>query len=122
MDDAGTINWTLAGNYTDISISKIIPTPATFAPGVTLFSQTSQTLLTHANPKEKVSFSALWSLDDWSVNLRETLYGPSSVDYSPNGGTFYTNKVGTQAITDLEASYRILGWLANLGGRQQPVR
>lgn len=102
----GSVTWTFAGNYTDTSISKIIPTPSTFSSGVTLFSQTSQTLLTHANPKEKVSLGASWSLDDWSVNLRETIYGPSSVDYSPNGGIFYTNKVETRAITDLEVSYR----------------
>jgi iron complex outermembrane receptor protein len=116
LDEAGTINWTLAGNYTDISISSIIPTPTSLAPGVSLFSQTSQTLLTHANPKEKISLSALWSLDDWTLNLRETVYGPSSVDYSPNGGTYYTNKVGTRVITDLEASYRFLdGWQISAG-------
>ena len=116
LGDLGDITWTLAGNYTDISISNIIPTPSTFAPGVSLFSQTAQTLLTHANPKEKVSLGALWSLDDWTVNLRETLYGPSSVDYSPNGGTYYTNKVSTRAITDLEAGYRFLeGWTVSFG-------
>jgi iron complex outermembrane receptor protein len=105
LAELGSVDWTLAGNYTDTSISKVIPTPSTFAPGVTLFSQTSLTLLTHANPKEKVGLGALWRLDDWSVNLRETLYGPASVDYSPNGGTYYTNKVSTHAITDLEVSY-----------------
>jgi iron complex outermembrane receptor protein len=115
-DSWGSVTWTLAGNYTDISISKIIPTPSTFAPGVTLFSQTSQTLLTHANPKEKVSLSANWSLEDWSVNLRETLYGPSSVDYSPNGGIYYTNRVGTRAVTDLEIAYRAFdAWTISLG-------
>ena len=92
------------------------PPPPTLAPGVNLFSQTSLTLLTHANPKEKVSLTALWSLDDWTVNLRETLYGPSSVDYSPNGGTYYTNKVSTAGITDLEVDYRLLeGWQIAFG-------
>jgi iron complex outermembrane receptor protein len=116
LESAGNINWTLAGNYTDISISNIIPTPATLAPGVSLFSQTTKTLLTRANPKVKIGLSALWSLDDWTVNLRETLYGPSSADYSPNGGTFYTNKVGTRAITDVEASYHVLdSWTVSFG-------
>jgi len=116
LESAGSINWTLAGNYTDISISNIIPTPATFAPGVSLFSQTTRTLLTHANPKEKISLSALWSLDEWTVNARETLYGPSSADYSPNGGTFYTNKISTHAITDLEVSYHALeSWTISFG-------
>jgi iron complex outermembrane receptor protein len=55
-------------------------------------------------------------LDDWTVNLRETLYGPSSVDYSPNGGVYYTNKVSTAGITDLEVDYRLLeGWQIAFG-------
>ena len=108
LDSAGSVNWTLAGNYTDTSISNVIPTPSTFAPGVTLFSQTTRTLLTHANPKEKVGLSALWSWDDLSANVRETLYGPSSVDYSPNGGIYYTNRIGTRLITDLEVDYSFL--------------
>jgi iron complex outermembrane receptor protein len=116
FDEFGTVNWTLAGNYTDTSIGSVIPTPSTLAAGATLFSQTALTLLTHANPKEKVGLSALWSLDDWTVNLRETLYGPSSVDYSPNGGTYYTNKVSTAAITDLEVGYRFLeNWTLSAG-------
>jgi iron complex outermembrane receptor protein len=58
----------------------------------------------------------LWSLDDWTVNLRETLYGPSSVDYSPNGGTYYTNKISTAAITDLEVSRRLFAaWTISFG-------
>jgi iron complex outermembrane receptor protein len=108
LESYGTINWTLAGNFTDTSISNVIPTPSTLAAGVTLFSQTTKTLLTHANPKEKIGLGALWSLDDWSVNLRETLYGPTSADYSPNGGTYYTNKVSTTAITDVEVNYNFL--------------
>ncbi len=116
LDSAGSITWTLAGNYTDTSIGSVLPPPSTLAPGVALFSQTSLTLLTHANPKEKVGLTALWTLDDWTVNLRETLYGPSSVDYSPNGGTYYTNKVSTAAITDLELGYHFWdSWLVSFG-------
>jgi len=116
FDSAGSVTWTLAGNYSDTSIGSIIPTPSAFSPGVTLFNQTSQTLLTHAYPKEKVSLTGFWSLDDWTVNLRETIYGPSSVDYSPNGGIYYTNKVSTAAITDVEVSYHFLdGWSVSAG-------
>jgi iron complex outermembrane receptor protein len=116
LGDLGSIDWTLAGNYTDTSISKIIPTPPVFAAGVSLFSQTATTLLTHANPKEKIGLGALWSLGNWSVNARETLYGPSSVDYSPNGGIYYTNRVSTSAITDLEVSYHYAdAWTISFG-------
>jgi iron complex outermembrane recepter protein len=114
--DYGTVNWTLAGNYNDTSISKIIPTPAALGPGVSLFDQQSRSYLTHANPKEKVGLSALWTLDPWSVNIRETFYGPSSVDVTPDGGTYYTNKVKTTALTDIEIDYNYLeNWTVAFG-------
>jgi iron complex outermembrane receptor protein len=115
FDAFGSISWTLAGNYNDTSISKMIPTPALLAPQ-TLFSRTATTLLTRASPKEKIGLSALWSLDDWTVNIRETLYGPTSVYNSPNGGTYYLNKVNTTAITDLEIDYHYLeSWTIAFG-------
>ena len=114
--DFGSVNWTLAGNYSDTSISKMIATPSTLVPGVSLFSKTATSLLTSANPKEKIGLSALWSLDPWTVNLRETLYGPTSAYYSPNGGTYYLNKVDTTAITDLEIDYHYLeSWTIAFG-------
>jgi iron complex outermembrane receptor protein len=114
--DLGSVNWTLAGNYNDTSISKIIPTPAALGPGVQLFDQTARSYLTHANPKEKISFSALWSLDPWSVNIRETFYGPTSSDQSPDGSVYYTNKVSSTAITDLEIDYNYLeNWTIAFG-------
>jgi len=114
--DFGSVNWTLAGNYNDTSISKQIATPSTLASGVSLFSQTATSLLTRANPKEKIGLSALWSLDDWTVNIRETLYGPTSAYYSPNGGIYYLNKVDTTAITDLEIDYHYLeSWTIAFG-------
>ena len=105
---AGNVTWTLAGNYNDTSISKMIPTPGTLAAGVSLFSQTTTSLLTRANPKEKIGLSALWDIGDWSVNLRETIYGPTSADYSPSNAAFpgyYTSKVPTTGITDAEVDY-----------------
>ena len=113
--DFGSVNWTVAGNYNDTSISNQIATPASLAPQ-SLFSKTTTSLLTRANPKEKVGLSALWNLDDWTMNLRETFYGPTSVFYSPNGGTYYLNKVDTTAITDLEIDYHYLqSWTIAFG-------
>jgi iron complex outermembrane receptor protein len=114
--DFGSVNWTLAGNYNDTSISKIIPTPVALGPGVQLFDQQSKSYLTHANPKEKVGLSANWTLDAWSVNLRETFYGPTSADLTPDGSAYYTNKVKSTAITDLEIDYNYLeNWTIAVG-------
>jgi iron complex outermembrane receptor protein len=116
LGGAGTINWTLVGNYNDTSISKIIPTPASLGPGVVLFDQTARTTLTNASPKEKIGFSALWNIGDWSVNARETFYGPSSYDATPDGATYYRQKVGSAGITDLEIDYHYLeSWTLALG-------
>jgi iron complex outermembrane receptor protein len=114
--DFGSVNWTLAGNYNDTSISRIIPTPAALGPGVLLFDQTARSYLTHANPKEKVGLSALWVLDPWSVNIRETFYGPTSADFTPDGSVYYTNKVKSTAITDIEIDYNYLeSWTIAFG-------
>jgi iron complex outermembrane receptor protein len=114
--DYGSITWTLAGNYNDTSISKIIPTPAALGPGVLLFDQQARSYLTRANPKEKIGFSALWTLDPWTINIRETFYGPTSADLTPDGSVYYTNKVTSTAITDLEVDYNWLeSWTVAFG-------
>ena len=111
----GSINWTLAGNYNDTSISKTIATPTQLV-GQTLFNRSATSLLTRASPKEKIGLSALWTLDDWSINLRETLYGPTSVFNSPNGGQYFLNEVHTTAITDIEIDYHWLqSWTIAFG-------
>ena len=113
--DYGSINWTLAGNYSNTSISQQIPTPALLAPQ-SLFSRTTTSNLTRANPTEKVGLSALWTLDAWTINLRETFYGPTSNFVSPNGGTYYLAKVGATAITDIEFDYHWLeSWTVSFG-------
>ena len=113
--DLGSVNWTLAGNYNDTSTRTTIPTPALLPPQ-TLFSRTATSLLTRASPKEKIGLSALWSLDEWTVNLRETLYGPTSVFNSPNGGQYFLNEVHTTAITDVEIDYHWLqSWTIAFG-------
>jgi iron complex outermembrane receptor protein len=114
--DYGSVNWTLAGNYNDTSISNIIPTPKALGPGVLLFDQQSRSYLTRANPKEKIGLSALWSLDAWSINVRETFYGPTSADLTPDGSVYYNNKVSSTAITDLEIDYQYLqSWTIAFG-------
>ncbi|MEO8300739.1 MAG: TonB-dependent receptor, partial [Rhizomicrobium sp.] len=116
FEEFGSVNWTLAGNYNDTAISRIIPTPTALGPGVSLFDQTARSYLTHANPKEKIGLSALWNLNAWSVNLRETFYGPTSVDQSPDGAVYYNQKVSSTAITDLEINYDYLeSWTVSFG-------
>jgi len=58
----------------------------------------------------------LWNLDPWTVNLHQTLYGPTSAFYGPNGGTYYLNKVSTTAITDIEVEFHYFeSWTISFG-------
>ncbi len=113
------MDWTVAGNYGDTSISSVPADPAPVAnsypvlpPTVGevpvpqhLYDATAKSLLTSASPKFKIGLGALWTYGDFTVNLRETIYGPTKVLYSPNGGTYYNNEVKTAGITDLEIDY-----------------
>lgn len=70
---------------------------------------------------------ALWSLDKWSVNIVEKIYGPSYSEDSPNGGTYYKDEVGTAAITDFSVAYAVLNYLTitlgadNLFDKKPPI-
>jgi iron complex outermembrane recepter protein len=115
----GTVNWNADANFNDTSINSIPPTPAQILnsypvlPPVAgdlpvpqaLYDTTAKSLLTSGSPKFKIGLGALWTLDDLSINLRETIYGPTKALYSPNGGTYYNNEVSTAAVTDLEFDY-----------------
>ena len=58
----------------------------------------------------------MWNLDPWTVNLHQTLYGPTSAFYGPNGGTYYLNNVSTTAITDIEVEFHYLeSWTISFG-------
>ncbi len=107
----GNVNWTAALNWGETSVSRIAPNPAPLqAAGAVLVSPLAISTLTQASPKFKIGLGVLWSWESWSVNLRETIYGPSSQLYQPsgNGTPYIPQKVSTAAITDLEISKTLL--------------
>ncbi len=109
--DYGLVDWTLAGNYTQTSVSGVIPVPAVLAAsasGVTLFNFSGLFAFAHRAPQEKINLAANWSLDQFGITLRETYYGPVHGFGSPNGGApFFTENQAAVGITDLEARYDI---------------
>ena len=116
FDAYGAVTWTFGANWGETSVSRIAPNPAQLG-ATNLFTPGALSILTNASPKFKASLGALWTLDDWTVNLRETLYGPSSFLTTPSIApvTYYQQKVKTAGITDLEVS-RDLGFAtATLG-------
>jgi iron complex outermembrane receptor protein len=112
--DLGHVDWSVAGNYNATVITKEAPLPAAdfFNGGALLpsnlkiLSSSAETALTTAVPKEKVILGAFWSLSNWSVNLRETVYGPASQLFTQST---ITTKLSTSTtpITDLDVSYKL---------------
>jgi iron complex outermembrane receptor protein len=110
FDSAGTVNWTLSGNYNETKATRIAPAPATLtAPGATapiaLFDQGAISYLETASPKVKIVGSALWKLGRFSTTARATFFGTTSEYLSPNGGAFYLQRVPSTVIADLELGY-----------------
>jgi iron complex outermembrane receptor protein len=102
---SGRIDWSFGANYNETEVTKVNPTPAPLAPQ-SLFSPTAISDLETTSPKYRTVLGALWTYDRFSVNLRETLYGPSSRLQSQDGGTYYKVSIGATPITDLEIAYQ----------------
>jgi iron complex outermembrane receptor protein len=109
--DFGLINWTLAGNFNETSISSVTPPPAVLLasnPGATFFTPLTLFNFRHSTPTTKVGLTANWSLDAFGVTLRETYYGPIKNLTSPNGGLpYYNTSQAAVALTDLELRYDV---------------
>jgi iron complex outermembrane receptor protein len=110
----GNVQWSLTGNITDTEVTKLAAPPAVLA-GVSLFDLTAIDNLETTSPKYRAVAGALWSWGDLQVNLKGTLYGPSSRHDSRTGcslatgatsPTCFKNKIKAQIITDLEISYK----------------
>jgi iron complex outermembrane receptor protein len=111
----GDVDWSLAFNYNQTTVTKLLPLPAgvvnTAYPQVNFLNTHALSALTTAIPQEKVILQALWSKDRWTVNLRSTVYGPSSEWTSFNGsgtgaGTF-DEKIPVTPIFDLDVGFKI---------------
>ncbi len=113
--DYGSVQWSLTGNYTKTKVTKIQANPPQLS-GVSLFDLTSIDNLETTAPKYRIVGGGLWTWGDLSVNLKETLYGPShrhdsrtgcSLTTGATSPTCFDNRIKAQLITDLEISYKV---------------
>ena len=102
----GHVDWSLSGNYNQTKVTKIAATPSQLATGVSFYDKTAIGYLETASPKYRILMGGVWTLDKYSVSLRETLYGESSLWESRNGGTYYLTRIGVTPITDIELGYK----------------
>ena len=104
--DFGHVDWSISGAFNDTKITKIKASPASIAPQL-LYDDVAMSILTDATPKYKIIGGALWSLDAWSVNLRESLFGKSSELAVGDDGNTYRSTIKTKFITDVEVDYKV---------------
>ena len=115
FDEYGHVDWSLGFNYNKTDVTKLNALPNAVVN--TAFGQTeflnanALTGLLDSTPREKAILQAYWTLRQWSVNLRETIYGDSSqltsFDGSGEGAHAYKLDVPATGITDIEVAYRV---------------
>jgi len=88
--------------------------PTQLAPQV-LFDATAISDLETSSPRSRSILGAFWSMNSFSVNLRETVYGKSSRLNSLNGGTYFKSEIGITPVTDLELAYQGSDWKLAVG-------
>jgi outer membrane receptor protein involved in Fe transport len=109
--DYGSVNWTLAGNFNETTISSIAPVPAVLKaanPNATFFNFGTQFGFSHSLPNWKIGLTADWTLDQFGATVRQTYYGPDHGYATPNNGGEYipTNQADVM-LTDLELRYNV---------------
>jgi iron complex outermembrane recepter protein len=115
IGDTARIDWTLSGNYNTTTASNLKVAPAILN-GIALFDKSTTSNLETASPKLKVILSALLTAGKFSANARGTLFGVTSNFTSPDGGTFYLQRIPSTVIADLELSYEAMdGFTLSVG-------
>lgn len=107
LNTLGKVHWTLAGTYNTTHIRRTAPNPALFPPNVVLLNENARSILETQSPKFQANLMTDWQVGRLGINLRNTLYGPSSELRSFNGRDFFETKVTAKLIVDLNVSYRL---------------
>ncbi|MET0264109.1 MAG: TonB-dependent receptor [Duganella sp.] len=102
----GRVDWSIAANYNKVEVTKINQAPSQLLPQ-TLLDKAAISNLETTSPKLRVNLGALWKVGNWTVNLREAIYGKSSDYASQDGAVYHKNEIKTRLITDLEVGYKI---------------
>jgi iron complex outermembrane receptor protein len=123
----GKVDWSVGATIADTTASNIRTGSAALA-GQGLFDLAAISDLTTASPKYVINLGALWTLEKFTVNLRESIYGQSSEYVNDGGATsaaglpppgaapgtapkagaayYYENRIGVTPITSLDLSYQ----------------
>ena len=100
---AGTFDFSAAGNFNHVDVTKVPTSISMLSPAPTLFARSRILTLEEGTPRTKATGTIDWALSDVGATARVTYYG--NVDQP---GTTPANDAftGRRAITDLEVRYQ----------------
>lgn len=109
----GTLDFTLAANFTETDVVDLF-TPAGSGleaiPVEDVFSSQETSIIEEWQPQDRVNLSALYKLEDWTVNLSLNRYGEYTVE---DGGR---QTYGAEILTDVKINYFVTDNLSlNIG-------
>lgn len=99
----GKFDFTLAGNYNDVAVTKVPTSSSVLNPVPPLFARTRIQTIQNGTPEYKVTAAADWSLDNIGATLRATYYGDVLQPGSTAASDYWT---GNKIIVDLETRYQ----------------
>ena len=119
--DWGDISWSLSANYNDMEVIEAKAAPAALG-GATMYSALSLRNMETSDPKYRVNLGARISVGDFTINLRETIYGESysltSASAFPQAVRneldivrfqnvdYYKSEIGMMALFNIDASWK----------------
>ncbi|MGB1291248.1 MAG: TonB-dependent receptor plug domain-containing protein [Pseudoalteromonas sp.] len=109
----GTLDFTLAANFTETDVVDLF-TPAGSGletiPVEDVFSAQETSIIEEWQPQDRVNLSALYRIEDWTVNLSLNRYGEYTVQ---DGGR---QTYGAEVLTDVKINYYVTDNLSlNIG-------
>jgi iron complex outermembrane receptor protein len=112
----GNLDLSLAGNYTETEITKIIPPDSLSSiPGIqsVIFTSQDQSIITEWQPKSRVNLTGFYSRERWNWNLALNYFGEYTVEEGgPSRQTY-----GGKFLVDTQFSFNVTEQLSiNLGG------
>jgi len=110
--DSAHVTYTVGATYDDTAITGVRSSPVQLA-GQSLFGAEVLSELTTASPRYVVNLGALLTYGNWTVNLLEKIYGPTS-DYESDDGDnpasqveYFKSTIGVTPITNLYLAYQL---------------
>jgi iron complex outermembrane receptor protein len=110
----GDLNLTFAANFSETEVAKIF-TPQNSAlsniPASDIFSKQDISIIEEWQPEDRISVTALYTIEDLTINLGFNRYGEYTVT---DGGS---QTYGAEVLTDLRVKYQVNDNLSvNIGG------